>query len=340
MKKRKKHTKKKTIRFKLIIALGILIAVLIPAIGVLQNVHGIRIASSSPKDSLQLETFYPTKQPTTPPTSPTIATPPVTQAIPTGVGGMCPTDTGIRLPGPNSCSCGAYLVDCENQHCAQLIPVNDYLHYGTDCSKWGWCDRAIHSRQGDGWYCMSKPVIYLYPEQNTLVNVQVKTAGKVVVSDPLYPAGGWQRVLAHPNGTLDYQGKSYTELFYETESSSLSAPQEGIIIPTQNLEEKLREEITLLGLTKVNEQQEFLDWWVPRLQALHSPYILFSVLDASEKARVDNVEILPKPDTFTDFIAYFKPLQKIENVEPLVITPAPQRLGFTAIEWGGVIDKN
>lgn len=346
MKKNRKKNKKpqrKSARKSsvLLILIGVSIVISAIAIGVLQkgSAPNSRIAEdSSPKNSIQIDTFSITPQ--------TIATTPLITSSPTPVPPTAipptPTNTPLVCPPhtydgqPLRVGCGVCLPSnflyktCLIDHGSSTDYTGQDCNTDSDCRNPGLCYQI----------CFGKPVIYLYPEKDTVVSVQVKTQGKVVVSDPKIEMGNsWTNVLAHPGGMLSYQGKSYSELFYETESSTLSAPKKGIVIKTSELASQLRKNISLLGLTKENEQQEFLDWWLPRLQALNSPYILFSVLEPDEKARVDNVEISPKPDTFIDFMAYFKPLSKIETVEPLIITPAPTREGFTAVEWGGVIDN-
>jgi hypothetical protein len=208
------------------------------------------------------------------------------------------------------------------------------------------CDTHDHNQcrgcvpySGYGTYCFAKPVIYLYPTKTILVNVSVETTGQIVVSDPLYPEGGWKNVLTYPSGKLIYQGKEYRELFYETNVTDFNKPKDGLIIPISRLDKELENYITRLGLTRTDERAEFLEFWLPRLKALNSPYILFSVIDKTEKDKTDKINISPKPDTFIEFIAYFKPLQTPVPTLPLTLplTP-PERVGFTAVEWGGVID--
>ena len=53
-----------------------------------------------------------------------------------------------------------------------------------------------------------------------------------------------------------------------------------------------------------------------------------------------NMELLisPEPDTLIRLNFYFKPLeQKINIQEPIINTP--QRIGFTVVEWGGMVDN-
>jgi hypothetical protein len=186
--------------------------------------------------------------------------------------------------------------------------------------------------------CNSKPIIYLYPTKTTNVNVKLSLQGHVTVSNPIYPSGGWQNIEAHPNGSLIYQGKSYRELYYESETIKVKPVPQGIFIPSSQLQPKLEELTTKLGLDTF-ERGEFLDYWVPRLRNLHSPYILFSVFAPEEKAKVDSVMITPRPDTFIEFLAYFKPVASVYPIKPLQLPKVPQRKGFTAVEWGGTIDN-
>lgn len=185
--------------------------------------------------------------------------------------------------------------------------------------------------------CKGKPVVYLYPTKPTYVDVILGGNGYLVQSIPHYPDGGWKHVLAYPTGMLSYEGNTYRELYYEGVVSDTKAPPSGLVIPTAQLHQKLTSLTLRLGLLP-SEAAEFVDYWTPHLEALHAPYVLFSVLDPIEKERVDQVTIIPKPDTMIAFLAYFKPLQTaVAPVKPLILPDPPERKGFTAVEWGGII---
>ena len=53
--------------------------------------------------------------------------------------------------------------------------------------------------------CSAKPVIYLYPEQETTVSVSLDYAGTLTATYPAYE-DGW-RVTAEPDGTLYVMGQ-------------------------------------------------------------------------------------------------------------------------------------
>ncbi len=186
--------------------------------------------------------------------------------------------------------------------------------------------------------CEGKPVIYLYPTKPTLVSVSLTVPGVIVASIPQYPQNGWENVLAQPDGTLTYQGKTYSELFYESQVDRVSPSQSGVVITASDLREKLTEITFKLGL-KPSEQAEFLGYWLPRLNQLNSPYILFSLTDPAEKERIDHVDITPAPQTRIEFLVDFKPLKEPIQVNPLILpVNPPKRVGFTEVEWGGTID--
>ena len=67
--------------------------------------------------------------------------------------------------------------------------------------------------QGD-----AKPVIYLYPEQETTVSVSLDYAGTLIATYPAYE-NGWT-VTAEPDGTLyDENGNEYSYLFWEARTT-------------------------------------------------------------------------------------------------------------------------
>jgi hypothetical protein len=279
-----------------------------------------------------------------PPSSPPPSSPPPSSP-PTPAEDVCNHDQ-YKKADPDRCFCTeGWLTRCERNLCKEINysksgggdrnSMSCAILNGLNPSK---CE--AFGKEGDGWYCIGKPVIYLYPTAPTLVNVGVITEGKIVVSDPQIEIGDkWTNVLAMPDGILHYNNKQYRELFYETGTTTVRRPKAGIIVDKKNLKTELLSFITQLGLSRQDEQQEFLDWWVPRLENINSEKLFVSILENDEKKRLDQVTISPKPDTFIDFIVYFAPLSQNETVTPLVLPEAPKRVGFTAIEWGGVIGK-
>jgi hypothetical protein len=188
--------------------------------------------------------------------------------------------------------------------------------------------------------CVAKPVIYFYTDQTRLIDVKLEIPGVVTVSDPHYPDGGWKRVEAYPNpqGAIRYQGRDYPYLYYETAVQKPQIPTRGWVVKTDQLEPKLRELTTQLGLIE-HEQTDFLEYWLPKLKSLNKPYVFITVLPQSEKEKVDKVVMSIKPETQIEMIFEFRPLDQFEVVQPLKLPTKPTRHGFTMVEWGGAINE-
>lgn len=285
----------------------------------------VPVSPNKSKNSLQLNTFSfvtPAPPPTTAPTrSP-----------------FCGSDDGVCRPLSEQVCCPNYAFFCSNGTCTGEGKIGGGLcTYYSNPATDKICQTACGNK--DGFVCVGKPVIYLYPEKPIKVNVSIKTSGKIIASNPKYPVTGWQGIEAFPNGSFFYEGKRYKELFYESEVGNFSPPQNGLIISYSQIDQQLENILYRLGLNS-SESGEFLDFWVPKLKALNSNYILFSLINTSKKEQIDKVVITPEPKTRIEFIVYFKPLSYPIAVRPLKLPPRPQRIGFTMVEWGGTIDTN
>jgi hypothetical protein len=305
------------------------------------NVLGTSLAQNPP--TLQVGWFLPRTSSPVPSSTPANSTPvqptsPPTQQL------ACNVDNGIPAAGggnpfSTSCRCELWLVECRNFQCVRIIKQGPHPVTCAFDAQMGGC-RNLTGGRGTGVFCFDKPIIYLYPTEKTIVDVIVTMEkGKVVVSDPLYDEQfkGWQGVEAYPNGKLVYKGKEYKELFYESATTAVTPPKTGLLVQRHELLEKLTELTSNLGLIH-HEQQDFLDYWLPELNKLNSPYFMVSLVSKEDKEKTDKVTITPKPDTMIEFLVYFKPLFIPEVISPLQLPSTPIRKGFTAVEWGGTID--
>ena len=94
----------------------------------------------------------------------------------------------------------------------------------------------------------------------------------------------------------------------------------------------LEEKLATLGLNE-RESEEFIVYWLPKLEANEYNYIRF----ATEEEIGSNMplDINPNPDTLIRVLMIFKGLDDpIEVEDQQLITP--ERKGFVAVEWGGV----
>ena len=174
-----------------------------------------------------------------------------------------------------------------------------------------------------------KPVIYLYPEEETQVSVKLTTDGGLTCTYPAY-GNGWN-VTAAPDGTLtDENGQTYNYLYWEGRSSAQYDFSKGFCVKGEDTAAFLEDALEKLGLNR-REANEFIVYWLPRMQ--ENPYnIIAFQADAYTDAAI--LDITPAPDTLIRvFMAYY-PSETEITIAPQELT-APQRTGFTVIEWGG-----
>ena len=174
-----------------------------------------------------------------------------------------------------------------------------------------------------------KPVIYLYPEEETEVFVNLDFSGKLTSTYPEYN-GGW-KVIAKPDGTLfDENGKEYYCLFWEGISEAEYDFEKGFCVPGEKTAEFLEENLPKLGLSP-KEANEFIIYWLPQMQENEYNLISFQSEAYTETAKI---EIVPKPDTLIRVFMAWKPLDEFVEIEPQELS-SPKREGFVAAEWGG-----
>lgn len=183
-----------------------------------------------------------------------------------------------------------------------------------------------------------KPVIYLYPEQETQVNVQVKPTGGFTITEPNYTQNGWN-VLAKPNGTLlnldPTDNKTYSYLFWEGHSYNYTQPTQGFVMSKNEVDTKVSMLLQKLGLNQ-KETNDFMEFWSPKLKS--SEYVFVTFVPQSEFDKMAPLTVLPKPNTTIRVFMDYKPLDKpIQITEPKIKTPT--RNGFTVVEWGGVLHR-
>ena len=178
--------------------------------------------------------------------------------------------------------------------------------------------------QGD-----AKPVIYLYPEQETTVSVSLDYAGTLTATYPAYE-NGWT-VTAEPDGTLyDENGDEYSYLFWEGENNTDYDFSKGFCVAGADTADFLREKLAEIGLTP-REYNEFIVYWLPQMQ--ENPYNLIA-FQSDCYTQVAQLDISPAPDTLLRVFMAWKPLEEKVDIPAQTLT-APTRDGFTAVEWGG-----
>ena len=189
-----------------------------------------------------------------------------------------------------------------------------------------------NTKFGTGAEC-GKPVIYLYPEKTTAVSVRLDPQGGFTYTEPAYNSG-WN-VTAEPSGQLTNSSdkKVYPYLFWEGRGGYYQAPQKGFVVAQKDVHSFLVEKLAKLGLN-AKETSDFIEFWEPRMQG--SPYYFVSFYGNAVMDELAPLNISPKPDTIIRILMDFQPLAKPVKVQGYDIK-TPERKGFTAVEWGGVL---
>ena len=174
-----------------------------------------------------------------------------------------------------------------------------------------------------------KPVIYLYPQEETAVSVKLDYEGELTCTYPAYE-DGW-RVTAQPDGTLmDEKGQTYNYLYWEGVSYAPYDFSKGFCVKGEDTAAFLEKALKDLGLTR-REANEFIVYWLPMME--ENPYNLIAF---QKEAYTDRAVLTvdPAPDTEIRVFMAWQGLDKGMEIEAQTLT-APERQGFTLVEWGG-----
>lgn len=181
----------------------------------------------------------------------------------------------------------------------------------------------------------AKPVIYLYPEQETKVNVQLSFNGTLTSTYPTLPPEGWT-VTAQPDGTLtDEEGRSYRYLFWEGVADVDWKQDSGFLVKAEDAHEFLEESLTQLGLNEL-EQNDFITYWLPKLEKNGESFVTFAAEQYTDNAILT---VTPQPDSV---LRVQMLISKVDDSNRAAFQklleqelPRFEREGFVLVEWGG-----
>ena len=179
-----------------------------------------------------------------------------------------------------------------------------------------------------------KPVIYLYPEKETSVNVRLALNGELTTSYPVYDSNGGWTVTAYPDGTLvDRSGRKYPFLFWEGEVTIKPDLSHGFCVKGEDTAAFLEKSLKQLGLTET-EADAFIMYWLPQMQGNRYNVISFQT-SAYENAVSHKID--PEPDTVIVVNMLWYPSNSSVSIKPQTLTGInpSERKGFTVVEWGG-----
>ena len=208
----------------------------------------------------------------------------------------------------------------ENNSVDNCTNTNSYVNSNTDIN-------TLNSDVVD-----LKPIIYLYPEVTTELSVKLGKAENITCSYPEYN-NGWD-VIANADGTLidKNSGRKLYSLYWEGIHSEPYNLEEGFVVKGSDTIQFLEEKLEILGLNEI-EAEEFIVYWLPKLQKNEYNYIRFATIEEINKNMP--LEFSVEPDTIIRVLMQYKPLDNLIEVNEQKLE-TPGRNGFVAVEWGGV----
>lgn len=175
---------------------------------------------------------------------------------------------------------------------------------------------------------LKKPNIYLYPENEETLQVDVKLYGRITAAIPTYKHG-WE-VKVSPTGIID--GK-YGFIYYEALIDYPFTLNRGWIVDKVHFSERMDPILQRIGFNN-KERHDFIDYWASELSWRTPKYAAYYVSPGEINKAVE-LKLSKQPDSLLRCYFVFLPVDNdIQIQEPDL--PAFVRKGFTVVEWGGI----
>ena len=191
---------------------------------------------------------------------------------------------------------------------------------------------------------VDKPIIYLYPEEEKDVHVSLELKNSEMLY--MWPNANqaennifnWD-VTADKNGKIqDENGNEYSYLFWEATGYADGNFEKGFCVKGSETGEFLREKLAEIGLTP-EEYNEFIVYWLPKMQNNEYNIIRFEGLDANDEYNSNFVlnvtdENGIEADSMLRVMMVWEASDSYKEIEPQEFETF-ERNGFTVVEWGG-----
>ncbi|MES2224355.1 MAG: hypothetical protein V4469_05500 [Patescibacteria group bacterium] len=202
-----------------------------------------------------------------------------------------------------------------------------------------------------------KPVIYLYPETASEVNISIAKPITFTHDIPEY-SNGW-KVIAHPNGSItDLNKKTDCSLIDDSifglEYAKVACEKNnypyiywsgnidntypnvsgGFVVKASELKATMTEKLNLIGLSE-KEIGEMEEYWVPEMLKKNAPYYRITFFQTDDLNAFIPMDVTPKPQTEIRVFLDWSPLQSSIKIEPQLLQHIIRK-GFTLVEWGGL----
>lgn len=188
---------------------------------------------------------------------------------------------------------------------------------------------GLYSQKDDlmSTFTIRKPVLYLYPTEETDVNVIIPEGHEVLTSYPMYE-NGWE-VTATSDGVLtDAEGRRYPYLYWDESTLLPKTLETAYNVSASEVGVFLDDHLIKCGLSET-ERADFITYWLPKMSEYKHLAISFVYKPIAE--------ITPKPNTHYGIYVLWRGgnFLPFTYEEPSETIPVLNRNGYYALEWGG-----
>jgi hypothetical protein len=191
---------------------------------------------------------------------------------------------------------------------------------------------GCNDENNDSTNVVRKPNIYLYPENETDLNVFISfpLGGEIITSLPAYN-DGWS-VHVDTSGMINGE---YDYLFYESIQPDIWQDNDGWIVEKKDLHNFFSANLSGYGF-RGREIDDFMKYWIPRLND-HEYYLIYPQVQSI----IDQVVMLNtsvRPDNVLRLFYVIKGTEVDNyNVTAPEINSSFKREGFFITEWGVIL---
>ena len=178
---------------------------------------------------------------------------------------------------------------------------------------------------------IAKPILYLYPTEQTNVKITFEHPDLLKTTYPKYNKE-WNVTVKEDGTITDNNGRTYYALYWDEKQKNKVDFKYGYYVTKENAIKFLEQKLFEIGLTE-REANEFIMYWLPKLEDNKKSLVYFELTDEKEKYNKINIE--PKPDSLLRLTIHIKKVNKETKIKEQKIKPF-EREGFTVVEWGGV----
>ena len=179
---------------------------------------------------------------------------------------------------------------------------------------------------------LDKPILYLYPTKEVDLSVKLEHPELLVTTYPKYDDGWYVHVMT--NGDMyDRDGKYYYALYWDELSTHDIDFSEGFYVTKDNALEFLEEKLSIIGLND-REKNEFIMYWLPKLENNGQSLVYFELTD--ERESYNKLYISEKVDSLLRINMHIKKIDDYVDIKEEELTGF-DRIGFVAVEWGGSV---